>query len=102
MMTMSMPIPIFKQPPERDTGRATVMDADTLAQACNIHFRERFGRENKLPQRSVKSRVTPVCCVNLECGYWQLECNDPDISRDELMPLVMDLRTWENSRAMTC
>ena len=91
-----MPIPLFKQPPERDNARCTASDANILAQACRIHFRERFRRENKMPKSDA-----PVCCVNLECNYWQLECNDPEITREELLPLVDDLRKWENSRAMT-
>ena len=87
------PIPLFKAP---EGNAALTRQADILAQACSIEYRDITGKENTMPRH----RDCPVVCVAVEAGYWQLECNDSETARDTLSEIAKRLRAWEHAPAM--
>ena len=88
-----LPIVLFRSGPQS----RRVAQADLLAQMCDKSYYRHFGRDNVLPSRS--KRVAPVCCVGIESMFWVLQCNDPELTEEQLAPIVAEQRAWENAPA---
>ena len=91
---MTYPIALFRCP-----QRIRPLDAESMAEICRIEFRALTGRANVLEHH--KGEPIPVVCINADVEYWQLECNDPDIRREELEALAENIRNWKDSRLLT-
>ncbi len=80
-----LPIPITRCP---DT--ITSQHAEQVHDLVTSAYERLFGRENRLPGRG-----WPVVCANAIGGFWQLECNDPEIPRESLERMVEEsIRPW--------
>lgn len=81
-----MPIPIVKN--EAKDVRSIISVATELAEWCDKAVRYHTGRDNKMRNGH------PICVVSLECDFWQLECNDPNlITNFQLEHIVNTLKS---------
>jgi hypothetical protein len=80
-----VPLPIC---PESAVARHK---AEAVSILCNRIFKQRFGYENRLMPKYSQTSV-PILCVAVEVGFWQLYCNEPEMTSADLIGVRDELR----------
>jgi hypothetical protein len=94
------PMPLFKAPdvPLQQSAAQRAKDIQVLTDYFEQAFKAKLGKANLMPMPYSNEQV-PICCLSIESGYWQLQCNDANMDQGHLEELAREVKSfWESKK----